>query len=115
MTDIGNEYHRYVTQLEEQNEAMRAMVDARDLAHKSITAEAENLRRALDKACRRADETARELDLMRGMWMKVGAASDEIRRATAPAVEPAKSPRHPIDHEALRPVSMAKFGADNRN
>ena len=114
MSGVASEYQRYVTQLEEQNEAMRAMVEARDLAHKSVTAENESLRRALDKACRRSDETARELDLMRGLWLKVGAVSDEIRRATAPAPEPAR-PRHPIDHEALRPVSMARFGADNRN
>ena len=108
MTDIGNEYHRYVTQLEEQNEEMRAMVEARDLAHKSVTAENENLRRSLDKACRRADETARELDLMRGLWLKVGAASDEIRRAIAPA----KPAPQPVD---LHTIQMGqRFGADSR-
>lgn len=35
MTDVGNTYHRYVTELEEQNERLRTMIEARDLAHKS--------------------------------------------------------------------------------
>jgi hypothetical protein len=112
MTDVGNAYHRYVTDLEEKVAELTAAVEAREIGFKSVTAENENLRRKLDSACRIADEYAREVDLSRGTMRTIRAAVGEHRSATTGA-EPEKT-RHPIDHETLRPVSMAKFGADNR-
>jgi len=93
MTDVGNAYHRYVTELEEQNERFRAMIQSRDIAFNSVNAENENLRQRLDRACRIADETSRELDLYRGLWRTIGAAATEAQQAIK---GPVSAPQKPI-------------------
>jgi len=97
-TAAANEYHRYVTELEEQNSSLRAMVESRDLAFKSVNAENENLRGRLDRACRIADQTARELDLLRGLWRTIRAASSEVQAAT---LGMAGAPEKPADSSPI--------------
>jgi hypothetical protein len=85
--DVGNSYHRYVTDLEDRVAELTAAVEARDIAYKSVTAENENLRSKLDNACRIADEYAREIDQSRGAMRIIRATVGEHRAATTGAPE----------------------------
>jgi hypothetical protein len=95
--DVGNAYHRYVTDLEDKVAELTAAVESRDIAFKSVSAENENLRRKLDSACRIADEYAREVDLSRGILRTIRASVGEHRAATTGAPEkPQQAESNPI-------------------
>jgi hypothetical protein len=95
-TDVGNAYHRYVTDLEDKVAELTAAVAARDTAYDSVTAEAENLRQRLDRACRIADSNARELDLARATLRTIRAAVGEQHAATTGAPQKPQPIENPI-------------------
>jgi hypothetical protein len=101
MSTSADEHHRYVLLLEEQNEQMRAQLEARNVTVQSIAAENRNLREQLAKAGASHDELHRELDLARHAMRVIRAASNEHREATLGSA-PEKQQQHPDRVQQLR-------------
>jgi hypothetical protein len=91
----AEEHYRYILLLEDQNAEMRAMVEARNVTIKSISAENQNLRAQLAEASVATDELHRELDQARHALRIVRGAVNEHRTATLGGAP--EKPQHTAD------------------